>query len=276
VPADLQIRAQAALARRMRELVPADRLHAGGAHALALADALVPTLDEDDVRWVHDALAGRAKGELRPAAAGTVQAHAAWSSTALVASAFAAWRARPRDLALGGLDDFTSVRLEHRLPIPHGGGTPNLDVALEHPDGLIGVESKLTEHLAPARPRPWKPAYRRPAMLEALDGGWATTFAALLAGRWTPRHVPAAQLVRHALSLRGQGTLVYLYWEPADAAHHPELRTHHAELDDLLTRVGDARPALLALPWRTVLDGWQGAAPAHVAALRARYDVRVG
>jgi hypothetical protein len=150
-----------------------------------------------------------------------------------------------------------------------------LDVALPRPGGLVGVESKLTEHLAPARWRPWRPAYDRPAMLAALDGGWATTFAALLAGRWRPAHVPAAQLVRHALSLRGAGTLVYLFWEPADAEAHPEVEAHRDEVDDLLARVGDAPPALLALRWSAVLDAWAPRAPEHVAALRARYDVAI-
>lgn len=261
---DLQARSRTALAER-----------AGASHTTAFADALVPTLEPADVTWAHAELAARAKGELRASRAGTVQAHAAWSSTALVVSAFAAWRQTPGRLPLLGLGPFSGLRLEERLHIPHGGGTPNLDVALDGPGGRVGIESKLTEHLVPARPRAWRPAYHRPAMLAALEGGWASAFGDLLTGRWAPRHLDAGQLVRHALSLRGDGDLVLLFWEPANALEHPEVLTHRGEVAELLDRVGDARPRLHARAWSAVLDEWEPAAPGHVAALRARYDVAV-
>jgi hypothetical protein len=273
---DLRARARAALAARLRELVPAAALHRDGAHALRLEDTLVPTLSADDVAWARAALAARAKGELRPTRAGAVPVHAAWSSTALVCSALAPWRTRPDALALApGTGPFTDVRLEERLLIPHGGGTPNLDVALATPAGLVGVESKLTEHLTAAAPRRWPPAYHRPAMAAALRGGWAALFADLRDGRWAPRHVDAGQLVRHALSLRGEHDLVLVWWEPANADDHPEVRAHRAEVAEVLARVAGAAPRLHALPWARVLDAWEAAAPAHVAALRARYDVAV-
>jgi hypothetical protein len=211
-----------------------------------------------------------------------VSAHAAWSSTALVCSAFAAWRSAPGALRIGALGGFCEVRLEERLHIPHGGGTPNLDVALPAGGAYVGVESKLTEHLAPRRERAWPPAYRRPAMAAALDGGWAEVFADLLEGRWSPRHLDAGQLVRHALSLTRvdadvDAHLVLLFWEPADGGEHPEVRTHRDEVAELLARVGDdAMPRLHALPWAAVLDAWEPVRPAHVAALRSRYDVAVG
>lgn len=249
----LQRRARAALAARMRELLPAEAMHGSGAHAHAFADALVPTLSAEDVAWAHAHLARGAKGELRPARAGTVPAHAAWSSTALVCSAFAPWRSEPRTLRAAGLGGFEEVRLEERLHIPHGGGTPNLDVALDAPGRVVGVESKLTEHLAPAPARAWRPAYRRPAMAAALDGGWAEVFAALLEERWAPQYLDAAQLVKHALSLRGAAPathLVLLFWEPANGDEHREVHAHREEVGELLTRLGDgASPHLHALSY---------------------------
>ena len=270
---DLQARARAALAGRLREIVPTDALHERGTHTIRLADALVPSIGTDDVRWARDQLAARAKGELRPTRANAVPLHAAWSSTALVASAFAPWRRRPGDLPLAGLGPFSDLRLEERLHIPHGGGTPNLDVALDAPTGLVGVESKLTEHLSPARARPWRAAYRREAMLTALAGGWATTFADLLSGRWAPRHLDAGQLVRHALSLRGRGDLVLVYWEPADADDHPECAVHRREVAELIDRTAGAPPRLHASTWSELLDVWAPVKADHVAALRRRYDV---
>ena len=272
--ADLSTRARAALAERMRALLPEGAVHEDGAHALGFADALVRTLTADDIAWAHGELAARAKGELRPTRAGAVPAHAAWSSSGLVASAFGPWRTRPEDLPLPGVQGpFRALRLEERLHIPHGGGTPNLDVALDGPGGLVGIEAKLTEHLAPRPPRAWKPAYRRPAMAAALDGSWRAVFDDLLEGRWVPRHLDAAQLARHALSLRGAGELVYLHWEPADAAAHPEVLAHRAETAELLDRVGEAAPRLHVLTWSALWTAWEPAMPEHVAALRARYEV---
>lgn len=258
------------LAARVRTAMAARREAetAGG-----LAGALAPTLSSDDVAWAHDQLAARAKGELRPSATGAVRVLAPWSSTALVASAFAPWRRRPGELPLADLGPFSDLRLEERLHIPHGGGTPNLDVALDGPDGLVGVESKLTEHLTPLARRPWRPAYHRPAMAEALEGGWRTTFADLVAGRWAPRYLDAGQLVRHALSLRRAGRLVLVFWEPADGDDHAEIVAHRAEVAELLDRVGDAPPGLHALTWAQVLDAWEQVMPRHVAALRARYEI---
>jgi hypothetical protein len=274
---DLRRRARAALAARLREQVPADALHAGGEHALRFADALVPTLSAADVAWAHAHLRRGAKGELRPARSGAVSAHAAWSSTALVCSAFAPWHADPGALRVGPLGGFTDVRLEERLHIPHGGGTPNLDVALPAPGGFTGIESKLTEHLAPLRARAWPPAYRRPAMAAALAGGWAEVFADLLDGRWAPRYLDVAQLVRHALSLQrtdGDAHLVLLFWEPQDGGALPEVAEHRAEVAELLARLGDdARPRLHALSYAELLDAWAPVRPDHVAALRARYEV---
>jgi hypothetical protein len=273
---DLRQRAREALAARLRELLPARELHPDGAHARHLSAALVPTLAPADVAWAHAALAARAKGELRPTRAGAVPACAAWSSTALVCSALAPWRTAPEELRLAGLGPFDEVRLEERLAIPHGGGTPNLDAALAAGAGVVGVESKLTEHLAPARPRPWRPAYLRPAMAAELRGGWAELFAELVDGSWVPRHLDAGQLVRHALSLRGRHDLVLAYWEPADGDDLPEVLAHRAEVRRVLARVGDAPPRLHAAPWTRIWDAWQAARPAHVAALRERYDVAVG
>jgi len=278
----LQRRAREALASRLRAQVPATALHHGGQHALRFADALVPTLSPGDVTWAHEQLSLRAKGELRPAGSGAVPAHAAWSSTALVSSAFAPWRAAPEGLCVAGLSGFADVRLEERLHIPHGGGTPNLDVALSAPGLLVGVESKLTEHLAPRPRREWRPAYRRPSMAAELDEGWAEVFAELLEGRWKPRFLDAGQLVRHALSLSvprdaAERHLVLLFWEPADGAALPDVVTHREEVRELESRLGaESSPRLHAQSYAELFALWAPVLPDHVAALRERYEVALG
>lgn len=277
----LRRRARAALSARLRAQVGLQGLHPDGVHALRFADALVTSVGRDDAGWAHAQLARRAKGELRPTRSGAVPAHAAWSSAALVCSAFAPWRADPTTLPLAGLEGFCDVRVEERLLIPHGGGTPNLDVALSFAGGLVGVESKLTEHLAPRPVRPWPAAYRRPSMAAELEGGWAETFAALLERRYTPRFLDVPQLVRHALSLRRvtapQTHLALLFWEPADGDDHSEIRAHRDEVAELLERVGpDMSPRLHAVSYAVLLEQWAPVRPRHVAALRARYEVAIG
>jgi hypothetical protein len=218
---DLRSRARAALSARLRELAPPGALHADGGHTVRFADALAADARACRRRLGPRRARGAGEGRAAPDGGRAIPAHAAWSSTALVCAAFAPWARAARALRVAGTGPFEAVRLEERLLIPHGGGTPNLDVALPRGGGLTGVESKLTEHLAPRAPRPWRPAYRRPAMAAALDGGWAEVFGDLLEGRWAPRHLDAGQLVRHALSLRGAGDLVLVFWEPTDADDTP-------------------------------------------------------
>jgi len=112
-------------------------------------------------------------------------------------------------------------------------------------------------------------------MAAELEGGWADLFADLLTGRWSPSHLDAGQLVRHALSLRREHDLVLVCWEPANGDELPEVAAHRAEVARALERVGDARPRLHALSWARVLDAWAPVWPDHVAALRRRYDVAV-
>jgi hypothetical protein len=70
---------------------------------------------------------------------------------------------------------------------------------------------------------------------------------------------------------------VLLYWEPTDAYVAPELRKHREEIAELLDRLGpDASPRLHAQSYAELLDAWGPVRPAHVAALRARYEVPVG
>lgn len=182
-------------------------------------DPLVQTLDPLQRAAVLRDLARGAKGEFRGP---RPRLQAPWSSTAFTASLFGAWVGRP---------ELDVVRFEERLHIPHGGGTPNLDVWLEADGAPVGVEVKLTEHLAARTPRPWKAPYRRPSMLAELDGGWAAVFAAALDGTFAPRHLDVPQLIRHALSLaprHAHAVLAYVFWQPVLPAHVAALRERYA------------------------------------------------
>ena len=110
----------------------------------------------------------------------------------------------------------TPISLEHKLKIAHGGGEANLDCAVTSPELLLGVESKLTEYLAPHKPVKWRAPYQQPEMLQLLRDGWRDGFEASLSGVWRPDHLGVEQLVKHALALNSHAAhraahLVYVY-----------------------------------------------------------------
>lgn len=195
------------------------------------------------------------------------------------------WLETPGQLSLAGLTGFETVRLEDKLPIRHGGGTANLDLGAHGPNLMVGVESKLTETLAPHEPVSWRRPYLSEQMGELLGGGWAQLFEQSLAGQWQPRHLGLEQLLKHALAINShaharQAHLLYLYWEPENADQILELVAHRHEVQQLTERVGDATPRLHTLTYRQLLDQWsQQADPAwlakHVAQLRERYQIEI-
>ena len=74
------------------------------------------------------------------------------SSAALAANSFGRWKHEPDKLKIIGCDGFQSVRLEAQCRTGLGGTPPNLDVLLESPDVVIGIESKLLEPLKLTKP----------------------------------------------------------------------------------------------------------------------------
>ncbi len=147
-------------------------------------------------------LAAGAGRELEPTRTGKRRAHAAYSSAALAANAFAPWLGHERDLTIAGLGGFDQpLTFEHKLRIAAGGGVANLDCVLQGSGILVGVESKLTETLDAHEPVEWRAPYHTTEMAFLLTGGWAEVFAASRQGEWTPQHLGLEQLIKHALAL---------------------------------------------------------------------------
>jgi hypothetical protein len=200
----------------------------------------------------------------------------------LAFNAFGAWLGFEPKLVVDGVIGFTqSLRIEARQRIFRGGRAPNLDCLLSGPKVVAGIESKLTEPLAPHWPARWSEAYGRATCRALLKGGWRETLDAARSGTYCPAYLDASQLVKHALGLSRQHPdrelhLVYVYWEPDDGDQFDEVWAHRNEVAELLKRVGDASPRLHALShaelwaqWDTLNDvEWL---PHHVSALRRRY-----
>lgn len=226
-------------------------------------------------------------GELEPSRTGKRPAHAPYSSAALAVNAFGRWLGAEEYLRVAGLlGGFSEpLQIESRQQIAHGGGEANLDCLLRGPGLVVGVESKLTETLAPHSPTPWKKPYGAPALAEKLCGGWREVFAASRGGTWQPAHLGVEQLIKHALALVSQFPneelhLVYVWWEPENASEIPELVAHRAEVDELQERIGPTSPQFHALTYGELFDEWErlsgpGWRVGHLTELRARYVLEV-
>jgi Restriction Endonuclease associating with ARP len=224
----------------------------GGTHVRRFEDNLVPGFSVEQVQQLRGQLAAGAGRELTPTATLKRRAHAPYSSAALAINAFGRWLGSEEHLRIVGLGGFDRpLTVEHKFRIKHRGGTANLDSYLEGPYIVVGVESKLTEHLAAHGPVTWEPPYGSSNVAELLSGGWKQTLQDSLAGRWTPSYLGLEQLLKHALALNSHADcrpthLVYCYWEPENGDDFDEVVRHRMEVANLMQRVGDAEPLLHA------------------------------
>lgn len=74
------------------------------------------------------------------------------SSAALAANTFGRWKTEPFRLTFSGSAGFAPPKLEAQCPTGLRGIPPNLDVLLESPEVVFGIESKLLEPLKPTNP----------------------------------------------------------------------------------------------------------------------------
>jgi hypothetical protein len=272
-----------ALAARARRSL-GDALERARPDALLDAQGYVVELEQNLVSGIQpadivDAFSAGAGNEL----AGKMRAP--WSSSALAVNSFGPWRRDTASFSLGGISGFDgTLAFEAKCPNGVSSIPPHLDVLLMRGDEVVAVESKCTEYLAVKTPQVSQ-AYLvlRRRFDERATSRW---FAALSA---VPefRLFDAYQLVKHYLGLRltypGRPlTLVYLYWEPADAEAHPLLGQHRAEIRRFADLVaGDASCRFVALSYAEHWDalgavpGAPGWLEAHLAALRGRYLVEV-
>jgi hypothetical protein len=212
----LGARARRALAEAYRALHPELPLDPDG-YVPRFEDNLLPGVPVEAVRAaLADAAGQELEGKIR----------AVHSSAALVANCFGPWLHDPQHLSLVGMRHFETLELEFKCRIfASARATPaHLDLLARGREGIVAVESKLTEYLKPPTPR-FSPAYDR--FLPAADP-WAAWIPILRADPARFRWLDAAQLVKHSLGLRqtfpGQAlTLLYLYWDPRDAKAFPQL-----------------------------------------------------
>lgn len=205
---------------------------------------------------------------------------AAHSSSALAVNTFGPWRSNPQSLQLLGQTGFTALQFERKCPTGLPGIPPNLDLVLESPGAVIGVESKFLEILEPKAPK-FNDSYT-PENLPQLEPCWADLMAALRIG--PKQYLDAAQLVRHYLGLRKRPEfkgrkiyLLYLFWEPVNWREFPEYRQHRTELAAFQAQVRDSDVTFIWRSYPELWNQWQQLRlrPTHVQALQQRYLLKI-
>lgn len=209
---------------------------------------------------------------------------AAHSSSALAVNCFAPFRRRIGDLAMPVGEAFDQLRFERKCPPGlRGGRSPNLDVLLSAPTGVVGIESKLTEHLVRHRAA-FSPAYAEQIRDGRRDHGYFREMIRLMSAPDSYVWLDAAQLIKHAFGLAHTfrdrpTTLLYLFWEPQNPDACPEFAAHRAETAAFAERVAGAGPSFVAMSYPELWGSWAQTGPdwltTHLAELRARYVVVV-
>ena len=255
-----------------------------GSYCESPVDNLVDTLTLGQMRSALDQI-GRGDGaELKPRVSGSPKFCASYSSAALAVNTFAAWMGREPWLILAGQSGFTRLEFEVKFPTGLQGRSPNLDVVAAGSHTIVAVESKCIEYLGEHHAA-FQLSYD--AAIEALaDESWTSLFRDLKDAPMLLRRLGVGQLVRHYLGLRRMiadghaysATLLYLYWEPADAAQFDEFAAHRRDVALLARRVADPTVEFVAMSYTELWAQWSvSGAPewliAHVAALRKRYAV---
>jgi Restriction Endonuclease associating with ARP len=313
---DVQARAQTALSRKLADLLRRDagstsnvgRLDAKG-YLTDPATGIVPhqeprvrriarfnvveTINDEELSRALDHVAAGAGGELRAKAGERPKFLAAYSSAALAVNCFAPFLGERR-LAFEGLS-LTEPRLETILEIGGRCRRPNLDLLDPASDRVLAVESKCTEYLktkkrptrsdfAWLKARPVGDPYERRTSELAAGPGAIELHSILTQDALAFRHLDATQLLKHYLGLRNEyrdrpATLVYLYWEPENAADIDACRAHEDEIARIRPLLTDAsvkfRPLSYSRLWRAWADARDAFLREHAAALADRYSATI-
>ena len=268
------MRANEALRGGLLQVSPSAAVDMAG-YVLDFRDNLLPGVDPGD--FEADLRQGRGnelEGKFR----------AAHSSSALAVNCFAPFRQRAEQLRLVGFAGSTNLQFEAKCHTGLNGTPPHLDVLVRRADRVVGIESKCTEPLSPHTAE-FAPAYRNRLDSDLREGAWFAEMLRLHEAPTAYRWLDAAQLIKHVFGLahtfRDRDVLLlYLYWEPANAASFPVFGQHRQEIAEFADRVRGSTPAFAAMSYGELWQDWTDADPPawlveHLAQLRARYDVAI-
>ena len=202
------------------------------------------------------------------------------SSAALAANTFGRWKTDPGKLELRGFSGFEVPKLEAQCRTGLKGTPPHLDVLLQSPGVVIGIESKLLEPLTPTKPH-FPASYSR-NKLPLCEEPWWNLLEQVR--HWPSSHLDAAQLVKHYLGLRKQFPadrkviLLYLYWKPLNAANVAEYSRHAEDLERFQNAISDKGAVeFISMDYLQLWESWaeNDNLAEHADLLQQRYCVEV-
>ncbi len=253
----------------------------------------VATISSSELARGLTQVAGGVSSELSASAAKRPKFLSAYSSAGLALNIFAPFL-DGRTLVLDG-QTLQAPKLGAMLKIGAGCGRPVFNLLSRTDNAVVAVESTCTEQLkaktraattdfATLQQRPDGDPYA-PRTRELAAGPGAVELYELLVGDAAAfRYVDATQLLKQYLGLRNTHgtnacTLLYLYWEPDNAADLDVCVAHAEEVERIGAYLTDRSVTFKALTMKALWEAWAEGDNAilarHAAALQRRYIVTV-
>lgn len=207
---------------------------------------------------------------------------AAHSSAALAVNVFGRFRDGQERFPVPGLGELTLQKFERTFSTGLVGRIPpHLDASATGPHGVVAIESKCLEYFTPKEAK-FAPAYQ--TLGNCRDTPWFVEMERLRDCPKDYEALDAAQLIKHAFGLINsagpRSTLLYLYWEPSDAADHQLFRQHRGEIERFAERVAGGGPDFRAMSYPELWMAWSKGDSAklrdHAEYLAIRYGGSLG
>jgi hypothetical protein len=207
------------------------------------------------------------------------------ASSALAVNTFARFKTAPNLPSLANWSGCECFRFEAKCSAGiRMGRPPNLDLLAGGGTTVPWIESKCTEHLGKHVPK-FSPAYDDEIKDARRNSRWFQLMKTLSNEPTQYCYLDAAQLIKHAFGLAhcyssSNVTLLYLYWEPRNAAEFSEFQSHREEVARFANEVKGSSPSFRAISYRDLWDEWSLLASPpwlceHLTALRSRYDIAI-
>jgi len=249
-------------------------------------DSLVAGVNPDKVRRVFATADSKGPGSRQP------RLYAAQSPIMMLVNTLAPWLDDLGALIIRGQRGFRDMRFEIRMPPVEGEGWLWMPGLLISPGRIVGIESESTDYLSGHR------VSFTEQMESFWDGhaenGWRREMVALQRGDRGYSHLDATRLIKQYMGLKLMldalaaddtpplpATLLYLYWEPLNAARYEEFDEHHREIEQFQAAVSGADIDFVPMSYLDLWASWSRDEKAprwlamHIARLHQRYSIRV-
>ena len=250
------------------------------------ADSLVEGRDADRLRQVFATADSKGPGSRQP------RLYAAQSPVMILANTMAPWLDELASLEVRGQRGYRDLRFEVRMPPIGGEGGLWLPGLLIAASRIVGIESETTDYLSGHR-------VSFTEEMEAFwtdreENGWRREMVKLQQGAHGYSRLDAARLIKQYMGLRSMldalavdgtpavpATLLYLYWEPLNAARYQEFDEYHKEIELFQAAVSGADIDFVPLTYLDLWASWSRDENApkwlamHIARLHQRYSMRI-